>query len=337
VTARTVVLHSLQPAAEVLSLARRFAAAVRSGSRDAPALGRELYKVLFGGVAQAGSFRWYLVPDAGLYEIPFAALVTSAAPAGAEYLIERHAIKILPSAGVLLAPRPKLWEGPMACVGDPVYNTADPRWTPSQRLFAPTENAVELPRLPGSGQELERCVHAWGQSPDPSLVLTGMKASEPELRRILGRQPAILHFATHLIPSPEDRRQALMALSLRPRGDSAFIGIETVSGFRIGAPLVVVSGCSSGRGEVTPGEGLVGLTRAWLMAGARNVAATLWSTPDDSGELLEAFYRHLRESPEGLWRDNVDRAMQSAQVEMARSNTWRGRPQYWSAHFVTGR
>ena len=79
-----------------------------------------------------------------------------------------------------------------------------------------------------------------------------------------------------------------------------------------------------------PGEGIAGLGRAWLLAGAGSVAATLWPIDDDSGELFQVFYRALGpESPE--------EALRKAQLAMLHSGTWRAQPRYWGAYFVMGR
>ena len=98
-----------------------------------------------------------------------------------------------------------------------------------------------------------------------------------------------------------------------------------------------MSGCSSGSGEILPGEGIRGLTRAWLRAGAHNVAATLWPTPDHSGELLQSFYRHLGSVTEEGFSEAPEKALRLAQIDMLRSRTWRSRPGYWAAYFVVSR
>jgi CHAT domain-containing protein len=81
-----------------------------------------------------------------------------------------------------------------------------------------------------------------------------------------------------------------------------------------------------------PGAGLMGMTRAWLMAGARAVVATEWSTPDDSGVFFSRFYRHLKRSEA---RDPAE-ALRAAQVETLRSADWRSHPGFWAAYFALG-
>jgi CHAT domain-containing protein len=77
---------------------------------------------------------------------------------------------------------------------------------------------------------------------------------------------------------------------------------------------------------------LLGLTRAWLMAGAHSVIASNWATPDESGALFGALYRNLSE---GTGRSPAT-ALRAAQLEMIRSGGWRAKPAYWGAYFVIG-
>ena len=101
--------------------------------------------------------------------------------------------------------------------------------------------------------------------------------------------------------------------------------------------LVVLSGCSSGSGESLPAEGLMGMTRAWLAAGSRSVLATLWAVPDDQGQLLVSFYRHLaklRERGDGWVAAD---ALRMAQLEMLQSGNWHALPRRWGAYILAGK
>jgi CHAT domain-containing protein len=76
----------------------------------------------------------------------------------------------------------------------------------------------------------------------------------------------------------------------------------------------------------------MGLTRAWLMAGARAVVATEWQTPDDIGVFFQRFYRHLGGSAAG----DPATALAEAQRETIRSRDWRSQPGFWAAYFTLG-
>ena len=76
----------------------------------------------------------------------------------------------------------------------------------------------------------------------------------------------------------------------------------------------------------------MGLTRAWLMAGAHSVISSNWATSDESGALFGALYRNLSGKSGG----SSAAALRAAQVEMIRSGGWRAKPSYWGAYFVVG-
>jgi len=90
-----------------------------------------------------------------------------------------------------------------------------------------------------------------------------------------------------------------------------------------------MTGCDTGSGKVQAGAGLLGLTRAWQIAGASGVVATQWPVKDSTGEIFASFYRHLRDEP-------AAGALRETQVEMIRSGTWRASPSYWAAYQLTG-
>jgi CHAT domain-containing protein len=93
--------------------------------------------------------------------------------------------------------------------------------------------------------------------------------------------------------------------------------------------VVVMTGCESGSGQALAGAGLIGLTRAWQVAGASAVVSTLWPVKDSSEGLFPGFYRRLRSLP-------AAEALRQSQVEMIRSGTWRAQPRYWAAYQLTG-
>ncbi len=93
-----------------------------------------------------------------------------------------------------------------------------------------------------------------------------------------------------------------------------------------------LSGCSSGKADIQPATGLMGLTRAWIAAGAGSVLATRWPTVDDDGAFFESFYRNLRQ------QDRIDstEALRLASIEMLKSSTWRAKASFWAGYFLIG-
>jgi CHAT domain-containing protein len=186
-----------------------------------------------------------------------------------------------------------------------------------------------LPRLVGSGAELDACARNWHGE---RVLLKGAAASRDSLTQQLRRNPAVVHLATHVLESSERPSYGLIALSLTPRRESELLPPYEIAGWRTNAGLVVLSGCHSAEGTRLPGTGLLGLTRAWLMAGARSVISSNWATRDESGALFGALYRNLS----GDRANSPAAALRAAQLEMIRSGDWRAKPSYWGAYFVVG-
>jgi CHAT domain-containing protein len=152
------------------------------------------------------------------------------------------------------------------------------------------------------------------------------------LQEQLKRNPSVIHFATHFLSTAEGPASGLIALSLNSRGETELLSPQEIVHWKVNAGLVVLSGCSSAGGAVAPGTGLLGLTRAWLAAGARTVIGSRWTTPDDTGALFSALYRRWR----GPNHPDAAEALRLAQVEMIRSGDWRARPRYWGAYLAVG-
>ena len=152
-------------------------------------------------------------------------------------------------------------------------------------------------------------------------------------RTSLGQtKPAIVHIAAHILYPKGKPDQALIHLGLKPTGESEALTTKDVTSLQANGALVVLSGCSSAAGSSVRGAGAMGLTRAWLLAGARGVVGSRWPVPDDTGELFRSFYSHL--STTGLSRSGLSSALRQARLDMLRSKTWRSNPSYWGAFYL---
>jgi CHAT domain-containing protein len=113
-------------------------------------------------------------------------------------------------------------------------------------------------------------------------------------------QYRILHFATHAVVGDEVKWISQPALILSPegagKGDDGVLKMAEIFNLRLNADLVVLSACETARGEMSRGEGIVGLTSAFLFAGSDSVVASLWNVNDESTSLfMEHFYTALKE------------------------------------------
>jgi CHAT domain-containing protein len=222
-------------------------------------------------------------------------------------------------------PPEQRFDGAFIGIADPVYNAADNRYTGRKWR---TESV--LTRLPNTDREVKSCARAWGA---PSTrVLTGMDANSSAVESALQTNPSIIHFATHVVPGPGDYGSGLIALSLNRKGALGVLGPRQILARPVTADLVVLDGCDSAQGSALPAAGLMGLTRAWIGAGAHAVLATLWDIPDDAQSALPAFYRRLREHEEL----GPAAALRAAQLDVLAANP-NGSPAAWAGYFLLAR
>jgi tetratricopeptide (TPR) repeat protein len=324
-------VYPLPGRAALLNLAQRAAAAIRGGQPDAVPLSLEIYRILFGflGARYRTGPKWFLALDGALAELPVAALLETQEPGPdgrPQYLLAHHTVELIPGVAYWVesgeGPAPRL--SPLFVgLGDPIYSQADERAPVSQ-----TESQeLALPWLPGSAAEIETCSRAWRGR---SILLQGRDATREKLVEALLQRPTAVHLAAHFLESAGRNRNALMALSISPAGASQVLTPFEISRWRIQAGLVVLSGCHSAAGAPLPGEGALGLPRAWLAAGAESVVGSLWNTPDDDGALFAELYRNLRIPG----RFDAGRALRQAQLSMIRAGGRFSRPAYWGAYFV---
>ncbi len=326
----------------------RLREALRDPSRNSITEGEKAYSDLFSGVLQNGkSDRWFISLDDSLFKLPIAALITGHENGRPVYLIERKTVELVAGAWAIGRQEGNLGERGFVGMGDGIYNTADPRYradassrpmlkgiTPA--LFSNNSKALQLPRLIGSGMEVEQCARRTGEA---ATILTGAAMNRAAFLAAVSQQPAVIHVAAHFLTEPSGERTAI-ALGLKPdhtgRARLDVLTAEDIANLHVPGSIVVMSGCSSVTGQVVPAAGLLGLVRAWLAAGAHAVIATQWPAPDDTGELFLRFYEHLRNSERGDTLAPAE-ALRRAQVDMLHSGTWRSEPRYWAAYQITGR
>ncbi|MCY1019472.1 CHAT domain-containing tetratricopeptide repeat protein [Pyxidicoccus sp. MSG2] len=280
--------------------------------------------------------RLVLAPDGQLGQVSFEALHD-----GQHYLLDRFELSYVISGRDLL---------PRARSVSPASSVAV--FAPS---FASTRSAGEevLASLPGTREE---ALSIQRQFPGTRLYL-GPEATKQNLFQLL--TPGILHIAAHgsfnqnegaaegtralghfgglhggaprLLPDDPLLRSSLILSDVRGgRGDSSRATALEVAGLDLwGTQLVVMSACESGRGDVTLGEGILGLRRAFLIAGAETVVMSLWKVNDDSTRLLMgAYYRHLRAG-----RGRTE-ALHLAMREVRETHP---HPYYWAPFISVGR
>jgi len=342
-------LFRLPRKAELSSAITRFLQATSMGEATAARQGYALYQELFGQVKPfvRDKRRWILALDEQLFRIPFSALVTGWSGGQPVYLVEEHSLRVTTGVLRMGQDKPQSWRqvasGKFLGIGDAIYNTADPRWNGHRDgipvllpwLASAATSGPPGPvmaRLAGTGAEVESCARAWNPEPGSAMLLRGAEASLKQFASAMQKKPSVLHIAAHFRESSVPPHYSMIGLSLSASGEAQWMSPLEITRSKVATGLVVLSGCSSGRADALPGSGLMGLTRAWLAAGAVAVIASHWPTPDDSGALFTDFYRKFRETPEA----GPAVALQRAQVDMLRAGGWRSDPQYWATYFVNG-
>lgn len=254
-----------------------------------------------------GTRELFLAADGVLNYVPFAALPRTGDAAG-RYLVDDYVLAYLPTAAAL---HPS--------------NGDEPPGEESALALAPS-NA----HLRWSGREARNVAALFAGR---SRLLAGSLASESSFKRLVGNYQ-VLHLATHAYLN----RYAplLSALQLEPgAGEDGRLEVHEILQLHLHADLVTLSACETGLGSgyftaVPAGDEFVGMTRAFLSAGARSVVASLWAVNDRSTlNLMLRFYRHRK-------RTDSATALAEAQREMSKAATSYRHPYFWAPFTVTG-
>jgi CHAT domain-containing protein len=145
----------------------------------------------------------------------------------------------------------------------------------------------------------------------------------------------IIHFATHgLLDAVHPELSGLVLSQFDRQGRPTkygFLRLSDIYNLKLGADLVVLSACRTGLGKEVKGEGLIGLTRGFMYAGASRVVASLWKVDDEAtSELMKSFYQYML-----VKRMPPVTALREAQKDIARQTRWR-HPYYWAAFVLQG-
>jgi tetratricopeptide (TPR) repeat protein len=247
-------------------------------------------------------------PEGALNYVPWAALFdvpVSCVPSGTTLALLRDEQRE-PGKGVL-------------ALGDPDYGSSD-----AGAVVAYGGSA--LAPLPGTKEEAQ----AVGD-----VVLLGAEASEPGFAAALGKRKRwrAVHFACHGLVKPEKPTLSSLALSRAGESDGFLTCLEVLR-MRIPADLAVLSACETGKGKIVQGEGIVGLTRAFMYAGAPRVLCSLWKVDDAATKSLMVKFYELWNPKEGAGLPAAE-ALRKAQESVRSQDQWKD-PEYWAAWVLWG-
>ena len=265
----------------------------------------------------------------------------------------------LPSASALAVLRQELKGRPpakkmMAVMADPVFDRNDERLKTarsnrgSEKIVSQSRNKlrgndviraakdtggeIELARLPFTRREAESIL-AFAPASASLRALDFEANRDVALSGELSKYRYV-HFATHGFLNslhPELSGVVLSLVDEEGEERDGFLRAHEVYNLDLAADLVVLSGCRTGLGREIRGEGIVGLTRAFMYAGAARVVVSLWDVSDEAtAEFMARFYRNLLRA-----RMTPAAALKAAQVSMSKDRRW-SLPYYWAGFVLQG-
>ena len=316
---------------------------------------QNLSRLLLEPLPLSGLKRLLIVPDESLQYIPFAALLFPGPGAGKELLVKHFEIDVLPSAsvlGILRKARSKRTPPTAAAAifADPVFEPDDERVstrragakrsyearpaTSLTRAISDVGGSQYIARLPASRDEAEAIAKVL-RSPDPQAVHVALDfdASRANVLTDGLTRFRLVHFATHGVVDARHPEMSGLILSLvdrRGKRQDGYLRLGDIYKLKLSADLVVLSSCDSALGRDLESEGIIGLPRGFLYAGAKSVIASLWKVNDDAtATLMSRLYTRMKngESPSS--------ALRGAQLEMVQDERW-ANPYYWAAFVLQG-
>jgi CHAT domain-containing protein len=323
--------------AEVTDLAERFRRRIANRSFDLNELAGELYRRLLQPAHEQLSNKQALIiiPDGSLWQLPFQALQAT----GGRYLIEDHALAYAPSLPVLHAmfkqqvarSRSANRAPSLLAFGNPLLGAQRTAQTETM-----VQNGQAAP-LPETERQVNALKQLYGQT--RSKVLLGVAAREDVLKAEAARY-RILHLATHGILNDTSPMYSHLLLSQTPdqQGEDGLLEAWEIMRLNLQTDLVVLSACETARGRVGLGEGIIGLTWAFFVAGSPANVVSQWKVESSStADLMLEFHRQLGSRPATAKPAPLRKAeaLRQASLIVLRNPRYR-HPFYWASFVLIG-
>jgi CHAT domain-containing protein len=357
ITQDSITSYQLPPQSEIEKAAQSFFRFTTDSSATFDEIlptSTQLTQLILPNLEQISQKRLLIVPDGQLHYLPFSAL--SVNPTNYQPLLTKHQVIHLPSASTVAINRNQLTQrtpapNTLAIIADPVFSPDDKRFNgetnPSSNGNRGTEDIAQLSLERSTAtadiEKLSRLFYTRTEA-DTILQLLPDKSSlgifdfDANLNQVKApdlSEYQIIHFATHGILNREYPELSGLVVSLvdsQGNPQNGFLRLTDIFNLNLPAELVVLSACQTGSGKNIKGEGIVGLTRGFMYAGAPRIIASLWNVDDEStAELMSQFYqKYLQENLPPA------EALRQAQLAMWQSNVdWR-KPYYWAAFTLQG-
>lgn len=263
-----------------------------------------------------------ILPTGRLSIIPFETLFTkkpkpSEETASLPYLLNNFGIRYEFSASLILQ-----------------KSTSTQKPESSIFLCAPVtfEARNNLSELPGTESEVKEISQLFTERKFKNAIFIRQLADERLAKSPTLKEYSYLHFATHGIV--DEKSPELSRIFLQPGSGSEDGNLFTgeIYNLELNANLVTLSACQTGLGKISKGEGVIGLSRALVYAGAKNIIVSFWSVADEStATLMTDFYRQMLENP----GKNFSESLRAAKLNLIRSGKYKS-PYYWAPFVLIG-
>lgn len=286
-------------------------------SKTLHTVAHKLYKLLIPTLPRSIN-SLVIFPTGRLGVIPFEALITKSVKdevSTPEYLIKQYAVRYEFSASLALQ-----------------KHGADKKAIQSILLCAPiTFNEIDnLTSLPGTNEEVNNIGNLFTQASAKATILTNQQASEGMIKSDELSKFDMVHFATHGIVDESNPELSKIFLKAGNSEDGYLYSGE-IYNLKLNAQLVTLSACQTGLGKIAKGEGVIGLSRALIYAGAKNIMVSFWSVADESTALLmEDFYTNTLQT-----KSTFTQSLQQVKIKMLNSKTYNS-PYYWAPFVLIG-
>ncbi|NJM60657.1 MAG: CHAT domain-containing protein [Oscillatoriales cyanobacterium RU_3_3] len=366
VTKTSITSYELPPNADIETAARNFRNAVTNPihrnipNRVAKASNALSQIILQPAASKLDRQRLLIVGDGILNYLPFAAL--SLPETSGENrnlpLISKYEIAFLPSASTLGILRQNYNDRQpptrtLVVLADPVFSADDERVTTTVAKVdraaieslnlglsrSSRDNSVEWKRLKFTSQEADSIVRSLVDRNSGSQHLDFTKSVDFSANRNAATsqnlsQYKIIHFATHGLANSTNPELSGIIMSLVDENGkpvNGFLRLTDIFNLKLAAELVVLSACQTGLGQNIQGEGILGLTRGFMYAGAKRVVVSLWNVDDEgTAEFMAKFYQEMLQK-----KLTPAAALRAAQLAMLQQEKWQ-LPYYWAAFTIQG-
>ena len=281
----------------------------------------KLYELLIPAIPKSIT-ELVILPTGRLGTVPFEALLTSKTKAtdykALPYLVRKFDISYEFSAGLILQKS-----------GEKSNAKA-----PSIFLFAPVTFPAkdQLNDLPGTEKEVKDIAEIFKAKNFTCDSFLKEKADEKLVKSDKLSNYSLLHFATHGVVDENNPELSRVFLQSGSDAEDGNLFAGEIYNLQLNANLVTLSACQTGLGKISKGEGVIGLSRALVYAGARNIIVSFWSVADQStAELMKDFYSHLLQENHNAFSRNL----RQAKLNLVKTDNYSA-PYYWAPFILIG-